>query len=109
MIAAFHFRHGWFFAIFLSCGVIVFANIVHYVLFRVLRRKEAENRALGWGVQRYLSHPARAIFFITSLLLLLPTIPALPPTPARALRHGFIMPIVAATAPTPRASSSAAC
>ncbi len=95
MIANFLHHHGWFFAIFLFCGVIVFANIVHYVLFRVLRRKEAENRAMGWGVQRYLSHPARAIFFITCLLVVLPTIPDLPAGLESALRQGFIMAIVA--------------
>jgi hypothetical protein len=33
-------RHTWFVAIFLLCGVIVLSNLVHYVVFHVLRRKE---------------------------------------------------------------------
>jgi small-conductance mechanosensitive channel len=96
MIADFHFRHGWFFAIFFFCAAIVLANVVHYVLFRVLRRKEAEGKGLGWGLQRYLSHPARAIFFLTCFLIVLPTIPGLPDSLQSILRQSFIMAIVAA-------------
>jgi small-conductance mechanosensitive channel len=92
----FHFRHGWYFAIFWFCTAIVVANLVHYILFRVLRRKEAVNRAVGWGVQRYLSHPARAIFFLTCLLFVLPTIPELPAKVEEVLRQGVIMAVVAA-------------
>jgi small-conductance mechanosensitive channel len=96
MIADFHFRHGWFFAIFFFCTAIVIANVVHYILFRVLRRKEAESRRLGWGLQRYLSHPSRAIFFLTCLLIVLPIIPRIPDKLADTLRQLFIMAIVAA-------------
>ena len=39
----------WFFVIFLFCGAIVFANLFHYVLFRVIRRKEATSRTRGSG------------------------------------------------------------
>ena len=67
-----HFRHTWFLAIFLFCSAIVLANVVHYVLFRILRRKEEESKTFGWGLHRYLGKPARAIFFLTCLLLLLP-------------------------------------
>src|ERR1700735_3143801 len=78
-LAFFHFRHGWFFAVFLFCTAIVLANVVHYILFRVLRRREAESKErIDWGLQRYLSHPSRAIFFLTCFLLVLPTIPGLP-------------------------------
>jgi small-conductance mechanosensitive channel len=96
MIAHFHFRHGWFFAIFLFCGIIVVANIVHYILFRILRRKEEQSRSFGWGLNRYLSHPARAIFFLTCLLIVLPTIPGLPDKIEDTLRQLFIMGVVAA-------------
>jgi small-conductance mechanosensitive channel len=95
MIANIQFRHGWFFAIFLFCGVIVLANIVHYILFRVLRRKEAQGQGFGWGLQRYLSNPARAIFFLTCLLIVLPTIPGLPDKIEDMLRQLFIMAVVA--------------
>jgi small-conductance mechanosensitive channel len=96
MIAGFHFHHGWFFAIFLFCTAIVIANLVHYVLFRVLRRREAENKGIGWGLQRYLSNPSRAIFFLTCLLIVLPTIPGLPESIQAILRQVFIMGVVAA-------------
>ena len=95
MIADLHFRHGWFFAIFILCTAIVLANVVHYILFRVLRRKEAESKGTHWGLQRYLSHPSRAIFFLTCLLLVLPTIPGVPDRLADILRQIFIMAIVA--------------
>jgi small-conductance mechanosensitive channel len=96
MPADFHFRHPWFFAIFFFCAALVLANVVHYILFRVLRRKEAESKGLGWGLQRYLSHPARAIFFLTCFLIVLPTIPGLPDSLQSTLRQIFIMAIVAA-------------
>lgn len=96
LLADLHFRHGWFFAVFLFCTAIVLANVVHYVLFRVLRRKEKEIKGLGWGFQRYLSHPARSIFFLTCFLIVLPTIPGLPYSIETTLRQIFIMAIVAA-------------
>jgi small-conductance mechanosensitive channel len=97
LLADLHFRHGWFFAVFLFCTAIVLANVVHYVLFRVLRRREAESKErIGWGFQRYLSHPARSIFFLTCFLLVLPTIPGLPYSIESTLRQIFIMAIVAA-------------
>src|SRR5580698_1861452 len=96
MMEHLHFRHGWFFAIFLFCTAIVVANVVHYIVFRVLRRREAMGKGLGWGVQRYLSHPARAIFFLTCILIALPTIPGIPPKLEEVLRQLFIMGIVAA-------------
>jgi small-conductance mechanosensitive channel len=95
MIAHFHFRHGWFFAIFIFCTAIVVANVVHYIVFRVLRRREAESKRLGWGLQQYLSHPSRAIFFLTCLLIVLPTIPGIPPRLEEVLRQLFIMGVVA--------------
>jgi small-conductance mechanosensitive channel len=91
-----HFRHTWFFAIFLFCTIIVLANIVHYALFRILRRQEAENKISGWGIQKYLSHPARAIFFFTCLRIVLPAIPGLSEGLANILRQGINMAIVVA-------------
>src|ERR1700753_59893 len=98
MGAGVHLRHGWFFAIFFFCTAIVLANAVHYVLFRVLRRKESGTTGWGWGwnVQRYLSHPARTIFLLTCLLVVLPTIPGLPKGAETTLRQVFIMLTVAA-------------
>jgi small-conductance mechanosensitive channel len=90
-LAIFHFRHGWFFAIFVFCGMLVAANLVHYILFRVLHRKESTNNPLGWGLQQYLGKPARAVFLLTCLLIILPATPDLPENIEALLRHAFIM------------------
>jgi small-conductance mechanosensitive channel len=93
---AFHFRHGWFFAIFFFCTALVIANLVHYLLFRVLRRKEATTSGMGWGLQQYLGKPARAIFLLTCVLLALPVIPGLPDSAEAMLRQIFVMAVVVA-------------
>ena len=95
-LAIFHFRHGWFFAIFVFCSMLVIANVVHYILFRVLHRKESISHPLGWGLQKYLGKPARAIFLLTCLLIILPTIPDLPENIESMLRQVFIMLMVVA-------------
>ncbi|WP_263382847.1 mechanosensitive ion channel family protein [Granulicella arctica] len=97
MNEVFHLQeHRWFFAIFLFCAALVFANLVHYVLFRLLRRKEIEGHTLGWGLQRNLGAPARAIFFITCLLAVLPAVPRLPDRVEDILRQGFVMALIGA-------------
>jgi len=96
MTENFHFQHGWFFAIFLFCGALVLANLVHYILFRVIRRKEARTTGWGWGLQQYLGRPARAVFFLTVLLAVLPAIPDLPDHIEDIIRQGLIMTMVAA-------------
>jgi small-conductance mechanosensitive channel len=95
MIAGFHAHHAWFFAIFFFCAALVLANVVHYILFRVLKRKETQVAGMGWGLQRYLGRPARAIFFLTCLLLALPFVP-LPENIAHTIRQGFVMAMVIA-------------
>jgi len=95
-LAVFHFRHGWFFAIFVFCILLVVANLVHYILFRVLHRKESISHPLGWGLQQHLGKPARAIFLLTCLLIILPTIPDLPENIEAMLRQAFIMLMVVA-------------
>ncbi|HEX4576271.1 MAG TPA: mechanosensitive ion channel family protein [Edaphobacter sp.] len=96
-LAIFHFRHGWFFAIFVFCTVLVLANVGHYILFRLLRRrKETTHQRLGWRLHQYLGKPARAIFLLTCLLIVLPTIPGLPDNIEAVLRQAFIMLVVVA-------------
>ena len=75
-----HFKHTWFFAVFVFCGIIVLANVVHYVLFRVLKKREQQQSGFGQAGEsdRYLSHPARAIFFLTCGVIVLPLVPDLP-------------------------------
>lgn len=95
MNAIFHFHHPWFLAIFFFCAALVIANLVHYILFRVLRRKEKENLRMGLGLQQYLGRPARAIFLLTCVLLVLPFLP-IPAEIDKLLRHGFVMAMVVA-------------
>jgi len=95
MIAVFHSHHAWFFAIFFFCAILVLANLVHYILFRVLKRKESQMAGMGWGLQRYLGRPARAIFFLTCLLIALPFVP-LPSNLAHTIRQGFVLAMVVA-------------
>jgi small-conductance mechanosensitive channel len=95
-LAIFHFKRGWFFAIFVFCSALVLANLVHYVLFRVLHRKESISHPLGWGLQQHLGKPARAIFLLTCLFIILPLIPGLPDNIDAMLRHALIMLVVAA-------------
>jgi small-conductance mechanosensitive channel len=95
-LAIFHFRHGWFFAIFVFCSVLVLANLVHYILFRLLRRKESTGHPLGWGLQQHLGKPARAIFLLTCLLIVLPVVPGLPDNIDALLRQAIVMLMVIA-------------
>jgi hypothetical protein len=72
-----HAWHGWFFALFLFCGALVFSTTMHWLLFRILRRQQAEksSQTLGWGLHKHLGGSARAIFVITCLFLVLPLAP----------------------------------
>ena len=96
MTQLFYFQHRWFVAIFLFFAALVMANAVHYVLFRLLRRKETEGVALGWGLQNNLGRPSRAIFFITCLLLVLPILPHLPENVEDLIRQVAVMALIVA-------------
>ena len=91
-----HIRHRWFLVVFLVCAALVFSSVVHYVVFRFIRRRETSASMPGWGLQRFLGRPARAIFLLTCLLLVLPEVPDLPYNLASILRQGFIMALVVA-------------
>ncbi|MGC2398531.1 MAG: mechanosensitive ion channel domain-containing protein [Acidobacteriaceae bacterium] len=87
----------WFLPIFLFCSVIVFGNVAHFVIFHVLRRRDKEKKDSRWGsVQQYLSHPARAVFLITCLLIVLPYVPQLSPGVVTILRQGMVMALIIA-------------
>lgn len=92
----FHFHHSWFFVLFLFCGAMVVVNVVHFVLFRLLKREEAVGPKLGWGLQRYLGGPARAVFILTCVLITLPFVPDLPANLEVTIRHGTFMALVLA-------------
>jgi small-conductance mechanosensitive channel len=91
-----HLRHEWFFVIFLFCTALVLANVVHYVLFRFLRRSQDGNSGLGWGLQRYLGRPARTIFLLTCIGVSLPFVPGLPDRFEATAKQGLALAIVAA-------------
>jgi small-conductance mechanosensitive channel len=88
--------HHWFLAIFLFCAAIVLSNVGHFILFRLLRRKEAQSARPGWGVQRELGGPSRAVFILTCLLAVLPALPDLPFHLAPILRQVLIIAIIVA-------------
>src|SRR5207244_10410716 len=83
-------------AIVFSCGIIMMANHMHYVLFRVLKKKEEQQTGTrrGWGIRRYLSHPARAIFFLTCTGIVAPLLPPLPRNLTAIIRQSIAMAIV---------------
>ena len=89
-------HHRWFFVIFLFCGALVVANVVHYLLFRLLKRDEAVGKTLGWGLQQYLGGPARAIFLLTCVLVVLPIVPDLPAGILHEVQHAMFMVVVVA-------------
>ncbi len=73
-----HIWHGWFFALFLFCAALVFSNVFHWFLFRILRRKQQETHigfGASLGLNTYLTLPARAIFIVTCLFFVQPTLP----------------------------------
>lgn len=93
---AFLHHHRWFFVIFLFCGAIFFANVFHYVLFRLARRKEAASSTPGLGIREHLGPPARAIFLLTCVSISLPFIPDLSLFIEHKIQHAVFMAIVAA-------------
>ena len=73
-----HVWHGWFLLLFLFCAALVFSNGVHWLVFRLIRHEQVEglSRPLGWGLKKYLGKPARWIFVISCLYLVVPFLPA---------------------------------
>ena len=96
MVENFHFRHGWFYAVFVFCSAMVLANVVHYVVFRVLRHKESKSEWTGWGLQRYLGAPARAIFVMGCVLAALPAVPGISDRVESIVRQGLVTALVIA-------------
>lgn len=94
-MAIFHTRHSWYLAIFLFCCAVAFVNIVHFVLFRLLRRKEREKTGRGLGLREHLARPSRAIFLLTCVLVAFPFVPGIPQTMRHLIGHGIFMVLVA--------------
>jgi small-conductance mechanosensitive channel len=71
-----HIWHGWFLPFFLFCAALVFSNGIHWIVFHFVKRKQEEKpQQFGFGLHRYLGKPARAIFVITCLFLVQPSLP----------------------------------
>ncbi|HEX3967816.1 MAG TPA: mechanosensitive ion channel domain-containing protein [Edaphobacter sp.] len=80
-----HIWHGWFLPFFLFCAALVFSNGIHWVVFHFLKRKQEEKpQRFELGLQRHLNKPARAIFVVTCLFLVLPSLPV-----SAGLHHDF--------------------
>lgn len=92
----FHVHHEWFFVIFVFCAALVVANLIHFVLFRLLKRHDVVGPQMGWGLQKYLGRPSRAIFVLTCVLIVLPLVPRIPAGILKDLQHGFALALVAA-------------
>ena len=72
-------QQDWLYGIFLFSAVVVFGNGIHYLVFRLLRKKQDDKRPRGLGLQKYLAWPARAVFLLIGLLIILPFVPRIPP------------------------------
>jgi len=59
--------------------MLVFGNGVHYLLFRLLRKKQSAERESRLGIRKHLDRPARAVFLTIGLLIILPIVPHIPP------------------------------
>ena len=71
-------RQDWLYGIFLFSAVVVFGNGIHYVVFRLLRRNQSETQRRGLGIRKYLAWPARGVFLLIGLRIILPMVPKVP-------------------------------
>jgi small-conductance mechanosensitive channel len=94
VISAMYTHHRWFFVIFLFCAALFLANALHFILFRLLRRKGPTELKIGWGLQKHLGSPARAIFLLTCVLIALPFVPDLPVDIEHKAQHVVFMIVV---------------
>ncbi len=65
------------FAITLISAGLVLGNGAHFLLFRLLRRKQTENQRKQFGVRKYLARPARLVLLAVAAEFVLPMIPGL--------------------------------
>lgn len=68
----------WLIGIALLCAAVVFGNGFHFALFRLLKRKEAEGKAQGLGIRKYMHAPARAVLLTILVRVALALTPGLP-------------------------------
>ncbi|MDE3200733.1 MAG: mechanosensitive ion channel [Acidobacteriota bacterium] len=71
----------------LICAVIVFGNGLHFILFRIAKRRQGAERHLGLGIQRHLGRPSRAILLDLGVLAIAPLLPLIPTAVANQIEH----------------------
>ena len=72
-------QHDWMIGIFLFCAVVVFGNGIHYIVFWLLRKKQTDAEQHRLHLRHYLEGPARAVFLIVALRIVLPFVPRISP------------------------------
>lgn len=82
-------RHEWLIAIFLLCGVVVFSNGIHFLLFWIMRKERVAEKNGQIGIQKYLAKPARALFLIIAVMIALPLVPGVPAGIRGRIEHGM--------------------
>ena len=91
-----HLWNGWLLWAILFSVAVTCANLIHYLVFLVLRKHQRANREgnlLHFG--RYLSRPARWVCIVTCTVVVLPSLP-LPGMILAAVRQGLSLLLVAA-------------
>ncbi len=68
----------WMFGIFLFSAAVVFGNLIHYLVFRVVRKSRTQTQGSILALRQYLAKPARAVFLTIALLIVLPMVPRIP-------------------------------
>jgi small-conductance mechanosensitive channel len=87
--------NGWLLWIILFSAAVTCANLIHYVVFLVLRRHQrSQLEANHWRFARHLSRPARWVCIIACTLAVLPFLP-LPKTLLAVVRQGLSLLLVA--------------
>lgn len=70
--------HDWIFVIFLFCAAVVLSNVAHYFVFRYIHGGKPEARERSGKIESYLTWPARTVFLLICLLIVLPFVPRIP-------------------------------
>ena len=70
-------QRNWMIGVFLFCAVVVFGNGLHYLLFRLLRKKGNVGEH-GARIKEYIERPARAVFLVIAVRIVLPFVPGIP-------------------------------
>jgi small-conductance mechanosensitive channel len=68
-------QSDWLYGAFLFSAVVVFGNGIHYFVFRLLRKQQAGTGRRSLGIQRHLAWPARGVFLLIGLRIILPHLP----------------------------------